>query len=162
MLNLLITKHILWEKGQKSYSFSFVTERCPFEKDKKICPFLSCVPSVASGIAERSQRKELKETPPSKSPFVRETKFIPRENPLHKSFGMARKACAPYGARHVFFINTQLNSKTFRTKRSLEDVLLSESSSILVSRERDKQIDMRCCLSGASSSNDYDNITSGL
>ena len=28
--------------------------------------------------------------------------------------------------------------------------------------ERDKQIDMRCCLSGASSSNDYDNITYGL
>ena len=28
--------------------------------------------------------------------------------------------------------------------------------------KRDKQIDMRCCLSEASSSNDYDNITSGL
>ena len=53
-------------------------------------------------------------------------------------------------------------SKTFRTRRSLEDVLLSESFSILVSRMRDKQIDMRCCLSVASSSNDYDNRTSGL
>jgi hypothetical protein len=52
--------------------------------------------------------------------------------------------------------------KTFRTRRSLEDVLLSESLSILVSRKRDKQIDMRSCLSEASSSNDYDNITSGL
>ena len=28
--------------------------------------------------------------------------------------------------------------------------------------ERDKIIDMRCCLSGASSSNDYDNRTTGL
>ena len=28
--------------------------------------------------------------------------------------------------------------------------------------KRDKQIDMRSCLSEASSSNDYDNITSGL
>ena len=36
------------------------------------------------------------------------------------------------------------------------------SSSILVSRKRDKQIDMRCCLSEASSSNDYDNRTAGL
>ena len=31
-----------------------------------------------------------------------------------------------------------------------------------MSRKRDKQIDMRSCLSEASSSNDYDNITSGL
>ena len=54
------------------------------------------------------------------------------------------------------------SSKTLRTRRSLEDVLLSESFSILVSRMRDKQIDMRCCLSVASSSNDYDNRTSGL
>ena len=52
--------------------------------------------------------------------------------------------------------------KTFRTRRYLSDVLLSESSSILVSRKRDKLIDMRSCLSEASSSNDYDNITSGL
>ena len=51
---------------------------------------------------------------------------------------------------------------TFRKRRSLEDVLLSESSSILGSPKRDKQIDMRSCLSVASSSNDYDNITSGL
>ena len=43
-------------------------------------------------------------------------------------------------------------TKTFRTKRSLEDVLLSESFSILVSRKRNKQIVMRCCLSKASSS----------
>ena len=63
----------------------------------------------------------------------------------------------PHGAEVSSF-----HSKTFRTRRSLEDVLLSESSSILVSRKRDKQIDMRCCLSEASSSNDYDNITSGL
>ena len=61
-----------------------------------------------------------------------------------------------------FHVSANKFSKTFRTKRYLQDVLLSESSSILVSRKRDKQIDMRCCLSGASSSNDYDNITSGL
>ena len=41
---------------------------------------------------------------------------------------MARKACAPYGARHVFFINAQLNSKTFRTKRSLEEFYFFETS----------------------------------
>ena len=53
-------------------------------------------------------------------------------------------------------------SKTFRTRRSLENVLFSESSSILVSRKRDKQIDMRCCLNVVSSSNDYENRTFGL
>ena len=47
-------------------------------------------------------------------------------------------------------------------RRSLEGVGFSESSSILVSRKRDKQIDMRSCLSVASSSNDYENRTAGL
>ena len=73
--------------------------------------------------------------------------------------GSKRQSRLPHFVLHVF---SNKFSKTFRTRRSLEDVLLSESSSILVSRKRDKQIDMRCCLSEASSSNDYDNITSGL
>ena len=94
---------------------------------------------------------------------------------------MARRAFAPTGRAMIYFVdyakrlsfttkthnseaiaNAQLKSKTFRTRRSLENVLFSESSSILVSRKRDKEIDMRSCLSKASSSNDYENRTFGL
>ena len=62
----------------------------------------------------------------------------------------------------MLHVSSNKFSKTFRTRRSLENVLFSESSSILVSRKRDKEIDMRSCLSKASSSNDYENRTFGL
>ena len=61
----------------------------------------------------------------------------------------------------LYFFSNE-SSKTIRTRRSLENVLFSESSSILVSRKRNKQIDMRCCLNVVSSSNDYENRTFGL
>ena len=68
---------------------------------------------------------------------------------------------ADYRTSRFMFLSNKI-SKTFRTRRSLENVLFSESSSILVSRKRDKEIDMRSCLSKASSSNDYENRTFGL
>ena len=65
------------------------------------------------------------------------------------------------GMTMLYFFSNE-SSKTIRTRRSLENVLFSESSSILVSRKRNKQIDMRCCLNVVSSSNDYENRTFGL
>ena len=46
------------------------------------------------------------------------------------------------GMTMLYFFSNE-SSKTIRTRRSLENVLFSESSSILVSRKRNKQIDMR-------------------
>ena len=61
----------------------------------------------------------------------------------------------PHFVPHVF---SDESSKTFRMRRSLEGVGFSESSSILVSRKRDKQIDMRSCLSVASSLSDLKDL----
>ena len=84
------------------------------------------------------------------------------DEPSQHSWSASTSEASKARNRTVLHVSSNKFSKTFRTRRSLEDVLLSESSSILVSRKRDKQIDMRCCLSEASSSNDYDNRTSGL
>ena len=60
--------------------------------------FLSCVPMVASGIAERAQRKGTKETSTLPSlPYMGGCNWFQAETALHQGICMARKACALKG-----------------------------------------------------------------
>ncbi|MBR4729920.1 MAG: hypothetical protein IK075_06615, partial [Prevotella sp.] len=84
-----------------------------------------------------------------------------RENPLRQSFGIARRAFALRASDHLSQFRAVLLVKNIPHKGVFRGCPIFGIFFDSCLAEQDKEIDMRCCLSEASLSNDYENRTSG-